>query len=81
MAVLYGGAGIALTQVFTPLSAYAFMVFVLLYTPCIAALSAIHREMGSIKWTLITIGYQLVVAWFASALIYQIGTLIGHLIG
>ena len=80
MAVLFSGdMAAALTSVFTPLSAYSFMVFVLLYTPCIAALSAIRREMGSRKWTLITIGYQLVVAWFGSALVFQVGTLLGHL--
>ena len=84
MGILYNVGGQAslaavLTQVFTPLSAFAFMVFVLLYTPCIAALSAIHREMGSLKWTAVTIGYQLAVAWFASALVFQVGTLIGHL--
>jgi ferrous iron transport protein B len=81
MAVLYGGGDLTamLGQVFTPLSAYAFMVFVLLYTPCVAALSAIHREMGSVKWTLVTVGYQLLVAWFASAMVFQMGTLIGNM--
>lgn len=85
MAVLYNtGVGselsINLLNVFSPLSAYAFMVFVLLYTPCVAALSAIYKEMHSIKWTLITIFYQLSVAWFVSAMVYQFGTLIMHFI-
>lgn len=79
MAVLYGGSAAAVSEAFTPLSAFSFMVFVLLYTPCIAALSAIRKEMGSAKWTAISIGYQLVVAWFASALVFQLGTLAGHL--
>lgn len=84
MAILYGsGSSLnfmqALSQSFTPLSAYSFMVFVLLYTPCVAALSAIYKEMGSAKWTMITIGYQLLVAWFASAMVFQFGLLIGHL--
>ena len=80
MAVLFGTAGTTMTQVFSPLSAYAFMVFVLLYTPCVAALSAIHKEMGSAKWTLITIVYQLLVAWFVSACVFQFGTLLLHLV-
>lgn len=80
MQVLYqGGCSASLSaavgQAFTPLSAYSFMLFVLLYTPCVAALSAIRREMGSLKWTAVTIGYQLVSAWFVSALFYQIATL------
>jgi len=79
MAVLYGGSAAAVSEVFTPLSAFSFMVFVLLYTPCIAALSAIRKEMGSAKWTAISIGYQLAVAWFASALVFQAGTLFGHI--
>lgn len=81
MAVLFSGTGMTLTQVFSPLSAYSFLVFVLLYTPCVAALSAIRREMGSAKWTAVTIGYQLAAAWFVSAFVFQMGTLFGHLFG
>lgn len=85
MAVLYNaGSGAALSTsllyVFSPLSAYAFMVFVLLYTPCVAALSAIYKEMHSIKWTCITVFYQLAVAWFASAMVFQFGSLIMHFV-
>lgn len=81
MAILYGGADLAaaLPLTFTPLSAYAFMAFVLLYTPCIAALSAIRKEMGSLKWTAVTIGYQMTAAWFVSAMIFQMGTLAQNL--
>lgn len=74
LAVLYPGA--SLSSAFSPLSAFSFLVFVLLYTPCIAALSAIRKEMGSAKWTAVTIVYQIFVAWLASALVYQFGTLI-----
>lgn len=77
LAVLYPGASLA--GAFTPLSALSFLVFVLLYTPCIAALSAIHKEMGSLKWTALTVVYQIFVAWLASALIFQFGTLIINL--
>lgn len=80
MQVLYQGGcdaslSAAVGQAFTPLSAYSFMLFVLLYTPCVAALSAIRREMGSLKWTAVTVGYQLASAWFVSALFYQTATL------
>ena len=67
---------VVISEQFTTISAYAFMVFVLLYTPCIAALSAIHKELKSTKWTIIAIGYQLILAWVASVLVYQIGTLV-----
>ncbi len=71
----------ALSQHFSMLSAYSFMVFVLLYTPCVAALSAIRKEMKSVKWTIISILYQLLTAWFVSALVFQIGTLIKNCLG
>lgn len=71
----------ALSQHFSTLSAYSFMVFVLLYTPCVAALSAIRKEMKSVKWTIISILYQLLTAWFVSALVFQIGTLIKNCLG
>lgn len=74
LAVLYPEASLA--GAFSPLSAFSFLVFVLLYTPCVAALSAIRKEMGSAKWTAVTIVYQIFVAWLASALVYQFGTLI-----
>ncbi len=79
MSVLFSGAG--LSTVFTPLSALSFLTFVLLYTPCVAALSAIAREMSSKKWTAFAIFYQLAVAWFASAFVYQMGTLFMNLVG
>jgi len=62
---------------FTPLRAYAFMAFTLLYLPCIAAFAAIKREMNSWKWTLFTVGYQTGVAWVVAFLIFQVGRLLG----
>ena len=59
--------------VFTPVTAYAFMVFVLLAAPCVAAIGAIRREMGSWKWTLIAVGYQTGVAYVMAALVNLIG--------
>ena len=83
MAVLYGYSDLPyiISNNFSYLSAYAFLIFVLMYTPCVAALSAIKRELKSNKLTAIFIVYQLSIAWFASAFIYQFGTLIKNIIG
>ena len=65
----------AMLDAFTPLSAYAFMTFTLLYTPCLAAVGAIKREMNSWRWTLLTVFYQTAVAYMFALLIFQIGRL------
>ena len=81
MSVLYSGSlTAALRANFTSLSACSFMIFVLMYTPCAAALGAIHREMGSLKWTVVTAVYQLITAWYLSALFYQCAMLIQRFI-
>lgn len=67
----------ALQTAFTPLAAYSFMVFSLLYMPCMAAFATIKREMNSWKWTFIAVGYSTGVAWIAAFLIYQGGKLLG----
>lgn len=59
----------------TPLIAYAFLMFVLIYTPCLATVAAIKRETGSLKWTLFGIGYELSLAWILSFLIVNVGKL------
>ncbi len=64
-----------LAAAFTQLSAYSFMVFTLLYMPCIVAFSTIKKEMVTWKWTIFTIGFQTGVAWFVAFLVYQIGGL------
>jgi ferrous iron transport protein B len=82
-AILYGVSGggmealaLALRQVFNPVSAYAFLVFVLLYTPCVAVIGVIKRETNSWKWTFFSVGYQIVVAWLVAFMFYQVGSLI-----
>lgn len=60
---------------FTPASALAFMVFVLLYFPCIAAMSAIIRESGSWKYGLFSLVYNTVLAWCMAFLVYRIALL------
>jgi ferrous iron transport protein B len=57
---------------FGALNAYSMMIFVLFYTPCVAALAVIGQELKSIKWTALVFAFQLVFAWLASILVYQI---------
>ena len=64
--------------VFTPLIALTFMLFVLIYFPCIATITAIINESGTWKWGLFVAVYTCVLAWIVSFLFYQIGTLILH---
>ena len=59
--------------VFTPLVALSFMLFVLIYFPCIATVSAIVNESGSWKWGLFVIGYTCLLAWIVSCLVFQVG--------
>ena len=62
---------------FTPLSAFSFMVFALLYIPCVASIGAIKQETNSFKWPLIMCGITLVTAYIVSFLVFQIGGLAG----
>jgi len=66
----------ALREHFTPLSAVALLVFVLLYVPCIATLGAIKHEFGS-SWAVTSAVYQTAVAWVAAFIVYQGGKLLG----
>lgn len=66
---------VALAGIFSPLAALSFLVFTLLYTPCVAAVSAVRREMNSGKAALAVAFFQSVVAWAAAFLVYQIGSL------
>ena len=61
---------------YTPISAYAFMIFNLLCAPCFAAMGAIKREMDNGKWTAIAIGYMCGFAYLISLIVYQLGGLI-----
>ena len=61
--------------VFNPIVAYSFMLFILLYFPCIAALVAIRREAGT-KWMIFEIIYTTAVAWLVSFIFYHIAILL-----
>ena len=60
---------------FTPLSAFAMLVFILLYVPCVAAVSTLFKEMNSRKWAWFSIAWQIGCAYVVSLLVYQIGSL------
>jgi ferrous iron transport protein B len=68
--------GLVLRGAFTPLSAAAFMVFVLLYTPCMTATAAMRQEFGT-HWMLCQMTYATFIAWTAAAIVYQGGLLLG----
>lgn len=61
---------------FTPLAAFSFCAFVLLYIPCVAACVVMKQEIG-LKWLGVTVGYQTALAWIVSFIIYQGGRLLG----
>jgi len=66
----------ALQEAFTPLSAISFMIFVLLYVPCMVAVAAMRAEFGT-KWMLINAAYLTGLAWVVSVIVYQGGRLLG----
>ena len=73
------GAGIAAAMhgIFTPLTAYVFMVFVLLYIPCFAALGTIKQETGGWKWPLIMSVTALITAYVVAFIVYMVGLALG----
>lgn len=73
LAILYGGDISAAG--FTPLTAFSFMLFVLLYFPCIATIATLRREAGK-QWAWFTVFHSLFLAWFISFVVYQIGSLL-----
>ncbi len=65
-----------LNTIFSPLSAISFLIFTILYMPCIAAFAATRRELGSMRAALATVLYQTGVAYLVGMLVYQIGRLV-----
>lgn len=65
-----------MSEIFTPLTGFVFLVFSLLYMPCVATLAAARREMGSIWGALATVTFQTGVAWIVAFIVYNIGKLI-----
>lgn len=77
-AVLIGKGSIsaALGSMFTPAAALSFLVFTLLYMPCIAAFSVIKREIGGLKNAVLAMTYQTAVAWIAAYVVYNISRIV-----
>ncbi|MDJ1109918.1 ferrous iron transport protein B [Macrococcus caseolyticus] len=79
MAIIYAVKDDALVSMihtqFTPLSAYCFMLFILLYIPCLSTVAAIRKETSSWKWTLIATTYPIATAYLLTMAVYQIGSL------
>ena len=73
MQVLFGSG---ITTVLTPLAAASMLVFSLIYTPCVAAIASIKRELG-LKWAAGVVVWQCVVAWVVAFLVYLIGSAVG----
>ncbi len=62
--------------VFTPITAFAYLMFILLYFPCVAVIAAVKKESGNWKWALFMITYTTAVAWIMAFLVNQVGNLI-----
>ena len=62
---------------FTPLSAFSMLVFILLYVPCVAATSTMAKELGSAKWTVFSVCWQIGVAYVVSLLVHTVGLALG----
>ena len=75
LSVLYGNLDTVLPTMFTGVTAYAFLVFSALYTPCIAALATMRKEYGN-KMMFISFGYQFAVAWIGAFLVKTIGNVL-----
>jgi len=71
LSVLVPGGASGLQALFTPLTAFAFLTFTLLYMPCVAALAATRRELGSTKGALLAVLYQTGVAWIIAFIVFQ----------
>lgn len=62
-------------KVFSPITAFAFLMFILIYFPCVAVIATIKKESGSWKWALFTAVYTTLTAWVVAMLVYQLGSL------
>ena len=77
LTVLLGGDTGLLGTMFTPFTAVVFLVFTLLYTPCVAAIAAARRELGSSRAAAGVAAMQCLIAWLVAFLVHCVGTMIG----
>ncbi|MEA4961785.1 Fe(2+) transporter FeoB [bioreactor metagenome] len=76
MSVVYGAdLHNMLLQHFTPIAAYSYLVFILLYTPCVSVIAVMRKEFGR-GMMVLSVGYQLILAWIISFIVYSLGSLI-----
>ncbi len=71
-----GELGAVLPSLFTPLASVSFLAFTLLYTPCVAAVTTVRRELGSTLSAVLLVVFQCVLAWAVGALIFSVGALL-----
>ena len=77
LTVLLGGDTGALNMLFTPFTALVFLIFTLLYTPCVAAIAAVKRELGGGRAALGVVLMQCVIAWVVAFAVHCVGVLLG----
>ena len=74
LGVLFKGKAV-LTTVLTPVAAAALLVFCLLYTPCVAAIASVKRELGG-KWASLVVFGQCAIAWVCALIVYLVGSML-----
>lgn len=77
LSVLNGGNLALLQTIFTPFTAIVFLVFTLLYTPCVAAIATVRREMESVWTAILTVILQCGIAWIVAFAVHMVGMIIG----
>ena len=77
LTLLLGGDASRITTMFSPFTAVVFLVFTLLYTPCVAAIATVKREMGSARAAAVTVVSQCAIAWVVAFLVRCVGLIFG----
>ena len=77
LTVLLGGNTALLQTLFTPFTAYVFLIFTLLYTPCVAAIATVRREMGTVRAAAGIVAVQCATAWIVAFAVHGVGMMLG----
>ena len=77
LTLLLGGDVSQIQTLFTPFTAIVFLVFTLLYTPCVAAIATVKRELGSVRSAAVTVFMQCAIAWIMALLVRCVGMIFG----
>lgn len=78
LTVLLGGKTALLQTLFTPFTAYVFLIFTLLYTPCVAAIATVRREMGTVRAAAGIALMQCATAWIVAFVVHGVGMMLGY---